>query len=232
MVTKAIAGIKVNIMWLKRVFQLFEKKNKKEDNNMPVLTRERIAMHEAAHAIVWYLFKEKWNVNSLSIERENLPDATMNGALHIYPNFQREEMNIDRANEIFAISLAGLIGQNLGLLMQRPNIVIELMHVSHYNQILDETGCGGDYDIAGMYLPQLGNAFQTSEGAFARCRIFDLIQIFQDHPQVVNVHSRLTQLLLEKGTLMREELLNFFEEQNFQEYIEDENLDIIFFHRR
>lgn len=216
-------------MWLKKIFQLFEKKNNKTDNNMAVLTRERIAMHEAAHGVVWYLFKEKWNVNSLSIERENLPDATMNGALHISPNFPKEEMNIDRANEIFAISLAGLIGQNLSLLMQRPNIVIELMHVSHYNQILDEAGCGGDYDIARMYLPQLGNAFQTSEGAFARYKIFDLIQMFQDHTKVINVHSRLTQILLDKGTLMRAELLNFFEEQNFQEYIEEENLDINFF---
>lgn len=232
MVAKTFTEFKVNIMWLKRVFQLFEKKNKKEDNNMPVLTRERIAMHEAAHGIVWYLFKEKWNVNSLSIKRENFPDVTMNGALYISPNFAKEEMNIDRANEIFAISLAGLIGQNMNLLLHRPNILIELMHVAHYNQILDETGCGGDYDIARKYLPQLGNAFNTSEGAFARYKIFDLIQMFQDHSKVIDVHSGLTEMLLEKGTLSREELLNFFEVRNFQEYIEEENLDINFFHRR
>lgn len=219
-------------MWLKKLFQLFEKKKNKTDHNMAILTSEIIAMHESAHGVVWYLFKEKWNVNSLSIVRDYLPDERMNGALHISPNFAREEMNIDRANEIFAISLAGLIGQNLGLLMQRPNILIELMHVNHFNQILDETGCGGDYDIARMYLPQLGDAFQTSEAAFARYKIFDLIQLFQDHPKVINVHSQLTQMLLDKGTLMRAELLNFFEDQNFQEYIEEENLDINFFHRR
>jgi hypothetical protein len=232
MVAKTFTGIKINIMWLKRILQLFKNKNQKTENNMPVLSRERIAMHEAAHGVVWYLFKEKWNVKSLSIERDRLPDERMNGALHISPNFPKEEMNIDRANEIFAISLAGLIGQNMNLLLQRPNILIDLMHVNHYNQILDETGCGGDYEIARMYLPQLGSAFQTSEGAFAKYKVFDLIQIFQDHSKVIGIHSGLTEMLLEKGTLNREELMTFFEEQNFQEYIEEENLDINFFHRR
>lgn len=219
-------------MCLKRLFQIFSRKEKVTNNVMPILTIDSIAMHEAAHGIVWYLFKEKWTVNSLCIERDNLPDERMNGALHISPNFSKEDMNLDRANEIFAISLAGLIGQNMNLLLQRPNIVIEIMQVNHYNQILDETGCGGDYEIAKMYLPHLGNAFQTSEGAFTKYKILDLVQMFQDHSKVIDIHSRLTELLLEYGTLSRLELTTFFEEHNFQEYIEEENLDINFFHRR
>lgn len=198
----------------------------------PVLNRERTAAHEAAHGVVWYLFKDKWTVNSLSIEQNGLPDERMNGALHISPNFNESENSIERANELFAISLAGLIGQNMNVLQQRPNLLIELMQVGHFNQILDETGCGGDYEIARQYLPHLGQAFQTSEGAFTKYKILDLVTMFQDHRKVRLIHSLLTQLLLDKGTLAREDLVNFFEGQNFQEYIEDENLDINFFHHR
>ncbi len=206
----------------------------KRNNNVaqPELNRERIAAHEAAHGVVWYLFKDKWTVNSLTIERNGLPDDRMNGALHISPNFNETENSIERANELFAIALAGLIGQNINLLLQRPNLLIEIMQVNHFNQILDETGCGGDYEIARLYLPHLGQAFQTSEGAFTKYKILDLITMFQDHRKVLEVHSMLSQLLLNNGTLNRAELISFFEGQNFQEYIEDENLDINFFHRR
>jgi len=198
----------------------------------PVLNRERIAAHEAAHGVVWYLFRDKWTVNSLSIEQNGLPDDKMKGALHISPNFNESENSIERANELFAISLAGLIGQNMDVLQQRPNLLIELLHVGHFNQILDETGCGGDYEIARRFLPHLGQAFQTSEGAFTKYKIMDLVSMFQDHRKVLHIHSLLTQLLLDKGTVNREDLINFFEAQNFQEYIEDENLDINFFHLR
>lgn len=214
---------------------LFAKIFRTKNNNkvaQPELNRERIAAHEAAHGIVWYLFKDKWTVNSLTIERNGLPDDRMNGALHISPNFNETENSIERANELFAIALAGLIGQNINLLLQRPNLLIEIMQVNHFNQILDETGCSGDYEIARLYLPHLGQAFQTSEGAFTKYKILDLITMFQDHRKVLEVHSMLTKLLLTNGTLNREELIHFFEGQNFQEYIVDENLDINFFHRR
>jgi hypothetical protein len=219
-------------MCFKKLFKIFSKEGNVNNNAMPELNRERIAAHEAAHGVVWYLFKDKWTVNSLTIERNGLPDDRMNGALHISPNFNENENSIERANELFAISLAGLIGQNINLLQQRPNLLIELMQVNHFNEILDETGCGGDYDIARLYLPHLGQAFQTSEGAFTKYKILDLVTMFQDHRKVLHVHALLTQLLLDKGTLSRDELIIFFEEQNFQEYIEDENLDINFFHRR
>jgi hypothetical protein len=211
--------------------KIFQTKN---NNNVAhsELNRFRIAAHEAAHGVVWYLFKDKWTVNSLTIERNGLPDDNMNGALHISPNFNETENSIERANELFAIALAGLIGQNINLLIQKPNLLIEIMQVNHFNQILDETGCGGDYEIARLYLPHLGQASQTSEGAFTKYKILDLITMFQEHRKVLEVHSMLTQLLLNNGTLNREELISFFEGQNFQEYIEDENLDINFSHRR
>ncbi len=219
-------------MCFKKLFRIFRKENNVNNNTMPELNRERIAAHEAAHGVVWYLFKDMWTVNSLTIERNGLPDDRMNGALHISPNFNENENSIERANELFAISLAGLIGQNINLLQKRPNLLIELMQVDHFNQILDETGCGGDYDIARLYLPHLGQAFQTSEGAITKYKILDIVTMFQDHRKVLHVHALLTQLLLDKGTLSRDELIIFFEEQNFQEYIEDENLDINFFNRR
>jgi hypothetical protein len=219
-------------MCFKKLFKIFRKENNVNNNTKPELNRERIAAHEAAHGVVWYLFKDKWTVNSLTIERNGLPDDRMNGALHISPNFNENENSIERANELFAISLAGLIGQNINLLQQRPNLLIELIQVNHFNQILDETGCGGDYDIARLYLPHLGQEFQTSEGAFTKYKILDLVTMFQDHRKVLHVHALLTQLLLDKGTLSRDELIIFFEDQNFQEYIEDENLNINFFHRR
>jgi hypothetical protein len=219
------------IMCLKILLGKLFKPTKPEVVEQPKLTRKRIAQHEAAHGIVWYLFKDNWKVNSLTIERNGLPDDRMNGVIHISPNFNETENSIERANELFAIALAGLIGQNINLLLQRPNLLIEITQVNHFNQILDETGCGGDYEIARMYLPQLGQAFQTSEGAFTKYKILDLITLFQDNKKVLEIHSMLTQLLLDNGTLNREELISFFEGQSFQEYIEDENLDINFFHR-
>ncbi len=212
--------------------KIFQTKN---NNNVaqPELNRERIAAHEAAHGVVWYLFKDKWTVNSLTIERNGLPDERMNGALHITANFDVNGQNsIERANELFAIALAGLVGQNTIVLHQRENLLLEIMAASHFSQVLDESGCGGDYEIAREYLTHLGNVFQTSEGAFTKYKICDLVSMFQDHRKVQQVHARLTLLLIEKGTLSRVELINFFEGENFQEYIEEENLDINFFHRR
>jgi len=167
----------------------------------PELNRERIAAHEAAHGVLWYLFKDKWTVNSLTIERNGLPDDRMNGALHTSPNFNETENSIERANKLFAIALAGLIGQNINVLQQRQNLLLELMHVNHFNQILDETGCGGDYKIARLYLPRLGQAFKTSEGDFTKYKILDLVTMFQDHAKVIQVHALLSQLLLDNDSL-------------------------------
>ncbi len=219
-------------MNLKKLFyKLFGFRNQNE-MKQPVLSRERIALHEAAHGIVWYLFKDNWTVNSLSIERNVLLDDRMNGALHISPSFVDNQNTIERANELFAIALAGLIGQNMNVILQRTNLLQELMTVSHFNMIFDETGCSGDYEIAKQYLPHLGNAFQTSEGSFTKYKILDLVTMFQDHKKVQQVHAGLSVLLLERGTLSREEIATFFEQQKFQEYIEEENLDRNFFHQR
>ncbi len=215
-----------------KITSLFGKKPKEvlKERDMGL---ERVAQHEAAHGIVWYLFRDHWTVNQLTIQKENLPDPSMNGALHISPNFDvNSETNIERANELFAISLAGMIGQNLTLILQRPNILVEIMGVSHFNQILDTTGCAGDFEIAKKYLPHLGQEFKVREGSFTKYKILDLISMFQDHGRVQQIHARLSLQLLEKGTLSRAELIAFFELENFQEYIENENLDINFFHQR
>lgn len=216
-------------MCLKKLFSKFKSA---EATQPPALNRDRIAQHEAAHGIVWYLFKDHWIVNRLTIERSGLPDDRMNGALHITANFDvAKETNIERANELFAIALAGMIGQNLNLINQRDNLLLELAQ-KDFNQVFDKTGCAGDFEIAKKYLPYLGQEFKTSQGTFTQIKVMDLVRVFQDHKKVQIIHKQLTQLLLERGTLTREELINFFEQQNFQEYIEDENLDLIFFHQR
>lgn len=218
-------------MCFKKIFQIISKKNKAKNNVMPELTRERIAMHEAAHGVVWFLFKEKWIVNSLSIERNNLPDDRMNGALHITANFDTNACNIERANEIFAIALAGMIGQNMNMVIKNDILMFQLT-CNDFNQIFDKTGCGGDFEIAKKYLPHLGKEFKVSEGKFAKYKIMDLVDMFQRHLRVQKIHKKLSLLLLEKGTLNRDELINFFETENFQKYVEDEDLDLNFFHQR
>jgi len=219
-------------MYFKKIVNIFKKSQSKSGIAMQQLSRERIAQHEAAHGIVWYLFKNSWTVNRLTIERNGLPDDTMNGALHITANFDvTKETNIERANELFAIALAGMIGQNMNLLLQRDNLLIELSSIN-FNQIFDKTGCGGDFEIAVKHLPYLGQEFKTNQGTFTQIKVMDLVTLFQDHKKVQTIHLELTRLLLEKGTLTKEELINFFEQQNFQEYIEDENLDINFYHQR
>ena len=220
-------------MCLKKIFDKKNRTAKKVEIIQPELNRERIAQHEAAHGIVWYLFKNNWVVNSLTIERNGLPDERMNGALQISPNFDVNGQNsIERANELFAIAFAGMIGQNMNLLIHREYICIEIAQVTHFNRILDTTGCSGDFEIAFTYLAPLAHEFNVNQYLFAKYKVMDLVYLFQNNYRVEQLHSQLTQTLLEKGTLKKEELEHFFEEHNFQEYVEDENLDINFFHQR
>ncbi len=217
---------------ISRIMSLFNQPAKAEKPILE-LSMERTAQHEAAHGVVWYLFRDKWTVNKLTIQRENLPDENMRGALHISPNFDvNRENSIERANELFAIALAGMIGQNINMVLQRQTLLIELGQVAHFNQIFDTQGCGGDFEIAKKYLPHLGESFQVSEGSFTKYKIMDLVDMFQGHRRVQQIHAKLAQMLLGKGTIDRNELLSFFEGENFQEYIEDEDLDRNFFHRR
>lgn len=218
--------------FLKKLFSLFQTQTQ-TDEVQPVIivSKEKIAQHEAAHGIVWYLFRENWTVNQLTIERINLPEDNMNGALHISPNFDENENNIERVNELFAIALAGVIGQNINLIIQRPNLTVEILHVRHFNEILDTTGCGGDFEIASNYLAPLATQFKTNQYSFTKYKLLDLINMFQNHRMVLQIHSQLSLLLLDKGTLNSEEITNFFHVNNFQEYIEEENLDINFFHQ-
>lgn len=218
-------------MWLKRVFQLFKKKNQETENKMPVLSRERIAMHEAAHGIVWYLFKEHWLVNRLTIDSDGLPEEGMNGALHITANFDVNKPNsVERANEIFAITLAGMIGQNIEIILNNDYLLIQLSKTD-FNQVFDTNGCSGDFSIAKKYLNGLSQVFDTNEGTFTQIKVMDLVSLFQNHRKVQEIHFLLSQKLLEQGTLNREELLEFFNNHNFQDYIEEENLDINFYHK-
>lgn len=220
-------------MGLLSKFKSFLRRGKKVRQPQAVLSRLRIAQHEAAHGIVWYLFRDNWLVNSLTIERAGLPDERMNGALHITANFDViGENSIERANELFAISLAGMIGQNITLIEQGRDLVVEMTLGKTYQEIFDTTGCGGDFEIAKNYLPYLGNEFRTPESLYVRYKIMDLISLFYDHEPVRFIHAELSQLLMQRGVLTREELLNFFEGHNFSQYIEEENLDINFFHRR
>jgi len=217
---------------MKLIKKLF-KFSKKANNLNPSLSQVKIAQHEAAHGIVWYLFKDYWSVNSLTIERNGLPDESMNGALHISANFDVErETNIQRANEIFAIAMAGLIGQNIELIKQSDMLLIQVARAQHFNQILNTTGCSGDFEIAIRYLSHLASHFNTNEYSFMKYKLMDLIDVFQNHYKVQYLHQLLTERLLEIGTIDRDELSDFFENNNFQEYIEYENLDIIFFYNQ
>ncbi len=207
-------------------------------NNIDVETQtglsiEKIAEHEAAHGIVWCLFSENWNVNQLTIERKNLLDKEMDGALHITANFDiKNEFVSERANEITAIALAGLIGQNMELIKQRDYILLEITQTKEYNKLFDLTGCGGDFEIVRRFSPNLGQVFGVSEWSFVRYKIMDLITLFQNDNKVQYLHENLAQLLLEKKTLPKQEFIDFFNSHNFFEYIHEEGLDINFFHQR
>jgi hypothetical protein len=194
---------------------------------------EKRALHEAAHGIVWYLFKDYWIVNRLTINPDGLPDKSMNGALHISANFNvKTETNIQRANEITAIALAGMIGQNIEIILQRDMITLEIINAKHFKDILDTTGCGGDFEIVMKYLKYLSQEFKTSDYNFLKFKIMDLISIFQEHNFVQQIHKELSQLLIGRGSIEGKDLIDFLESKNFQDYIEDQNLDINFFHNR
>jgi hypothetical protein len=215
--------------FFKKLFTQFKRKPKTEQKSMDNIDYNKIARHEAAHGIVWYLFKKNWIVNQITIERDNLPDATMNGALHITANFNvNKEMSLERANEIFAISLAGIIGQNINAI--DDYILLRIQQVQKYEEIFDMSGCGGDIEIANKYLPYLGNSFQVSKARFTQIKLMDLASLFQDY-KVQQLHQELTNLLLEKRTILRQEIIDFFDDRNFQERIEMENLDISFYHQ-
>jgi hypothetical protein len=218
---------------MKNIFSSFQgDKNEKQESKIG-LSIERIAEHEAAHGIVWCLFRKNWNVNQLTIERDNLPDEGMDGALHITANFQESnEPPIERANELSAIALAGLIGQNMNLIKQRDSLLFEMTQVINYSSLLDTRGCGGDFDIVRRFSAGLGQEFGVNEGSYIKYKIMDLISLFQNDSKVQYIHETLSNLLLEKKTLQKDELLSFFEMHNFIEYIFDEGLDINFFHQR
>lgn len=220
---------------LKSIFPSPQKKasvsNKKQISNE--ISMKKRAQHEAAHGIVWYLFKDYWIVNRLTINPDGLPDKNMNGALHISANFNvKTETNIQRANEIAAIALAGMIGQNIEIILRRDMITLEISKANHFKDILDITGCGGDFEIVMKNLKQLSQEFKTSDYSFLKYKIMDLISIFQEHNVVQEIHKELSELLIDKGSIEGNDLIDFLKSKNFQAYIEDENLDINFFHNR
>jgi hypothetical protein len=106
------------------------------------------------------------------------------------------------------------------------------MRSSHFNKVLDTKGCAGDFEIANTNLHHLAREFNLDEYSVMKFRILDLILMFQNHDKVNEIHSMLTELLLAHRTLNNETLIAFFESQNFQEYIIDENLDLDFFQNR
>jgi hypothetical protein len=194
--------------------------------------KEKTARHEAAHGIIWFLFRDNWNVKQLTIEQHNLPDKTMNGALQISPNFEiNTQTSMERANEIFAIALAGMIGQNIEMIDQNPLFIVQSQSYTNILDMFDISGCGGDFDLAKEYLPYLSKSFNAKEFNFIRFKVFDLVTLFQDHSLVRNLHTQLTTLLLMKGTLTEDDLTTFFENNNFPDYIEQEDLDSNFYHQ-
>ena len=192
---------------INKLISKFLRGNKKEKHQVE-LSIERIADHEAAHGIVLYLFRDNWIVNQLTIERSNLTDESTKGALVITPNFNVDlEAEIKHANEIVAIAFAGMIGQNINLIKQRPNLLIEITQAKNYNQIFDMTGCGGDFKIVNEFLPHIGSEFRVSKESFTKFKIMDLVCLFQNDYKVQSLHNQLSLLLLERRTLSREELM-------------------------
>ncbi|MXO04003.1 hypothetical protein [Flavobacterium sp. HBTb2-11-1] len=222
---------------LSKIISVFKKKKKEEVKQKEKLPTnnanyEKIAKHEAAHGIVWYLFRQNWIVNQLTIEKENLPYENMNGALHITANFDpKAETSIERTNEIFAIALSGMIGQNLDLVYQEPLLIGKSSNFENIFDMFDISGCGGDFDIVKKYLPFLSEAYNTNEYKFIKFKIFDLINLFQEHSIVRLLHHDLSELLLEKRTLFSEDLIDFFDKYKFSEYISREDLDTNFYYQ-
>lgn len=212
---------------LKKIFSFFNNRKRKENKEVVSIIEQteeklvdknivKIANHEAAHGIVWYLFRKNWIVNQLTIERENLPNENMNGALHISANFNIEkETSIERANEIFAIVLSGMIGQNIDIINKNPDFVYSSRDYSNILDRFNIDGCGEDFDIAKKHLTNLSNASNETENKFIRFKIFDLVSLFQEHDFVQQLHIKLSKLILEKRTLTGQELISFFEENNF-----------------
>lgn len=216
--------------FFKKLFSKFIRKPKTEKKSTDEIDYNKIARHEAAHGIVWYLFKKNWIVNQITIESGNLPDSRMNGALHISANFDvNTQMSLERANEIFAISLAGIIGQNMNVI-EDEYILLKIGKVQKYEDLFDMSGCGGDIEIANKHLPYLEHSFQVSQARFTQIKLMDLASLFQDY-KVQQLHQELTNLLLEKRTIFSQQLIDFFDNHKFQEHIEMENLDINFYHQ-
>lgn len=211
--------------------QIFQFRRSKKIRNYK-LSIDRIAAHEAAHGLIWSFFYKNWDVHKLSIERSNLPDSNMDGALHITAISQKHRgVNTIQANEVTAIALAGLIGQNMNVLMQDYYLMNKVAQTPRYLELLDTTGCAGDFDIVRRFSSDLGDVFSINEGAYLKYKILDLINIFQSHTKVQSVHQNLTDLLLIKKTIMKGDLITFFKEQKFFEYIYEEDLDTSFFNR-
>ena len=218
-------------MFYKKKKSMF-KDNKDAEETQTGLSIENIAEHEAAHGIVWSLFRNNWDVNQLTIVRTDLLDKGMDGALHITANFDTKKKFVsERANEITAIALAGFIGQNIKLIKQRDYILLEIIQSEEYSKLFDLTGCGGDFEIVRRFSQNLGQVFGFSEWSFVKFKIMDLITLFQNDNIVQDLHKNLSRLLLEKKTLQKQELLDFFNCHNFFEYIDEERLDINFFHQ-
>ncbi|QHT65384.1 hypothetical protein GXP67_01170 [Rhodocytophaga rosea] len=195
-------------------------------------TKFKMAQHEAAHGIVWFLFKKYWTVNRITIDPKGLPDKSMQGALHISPKFNVEtEFTLQRANEVSSIALAGLIGQNIEIILQRDMINYEITQAKHFKDILDITGCSGDFELVNKYLSMLSQVFDTSDYNYYKFKIMDLIQLFQEYTIVQKIHQELSQLLIDKGSLSGAEVIDFFNKKDFQKHVEDNDLDTNFFHR-
>lgn len=187
-----------------------------------------LAQHEAAHGIVWYLFKEFWTAKELTIEPITPSDKMILGGFSISARFNvHKEFTIQRANELSTIALAGIIGQNIDRIKENEKILIDIAQVNHFKQVLDVSGSNGDFEIFEKYLVGLTQKFMTDEYSYVKNKIMDLASLFQDH-RIQQIHCELVQRLIEKKSINGADLVGFFENFNFQEYIEYNNLDINF----
>lgn len=203
---------------IKTLTDLFHKQKK--------LSLKSIAEHEAAHALIWCIYRDNWTLCKLTIEQDIQTECNIDGALHITSNFANKKLtNLDHANQICIIVLAGLIGQNIKLIKETDSLIAKMMSSSNYIELFNCSGCGGDFDILKKHTPFLAEYYEISEAIYIRRRIYDLVTLFKTDEKVQYTHYLLAKFLLAKRTLTGIEVYDFFETNGFIQYISDGSIN-------
>lgn len=189
------------------------------------VSKERLAVHEASHAVVAKLFEDQLYLRSLTIAEQSIVDRNSGGVPRL--GMIGVEPKGDTWVAPSIVSLAGMVGETIATQLPAKVMQLKEMIILEPHKHIDTLLGGGDFDIFYKDASQNARHYGTEKDYEMLCLRFLIDFLCNDSVWPIVQQLKGAVLKKENLTLNEQELDALFETTSYTTYIKEQKEQLL-----